>query len=184
MSKRPQFLKTSSQIIWTFIRWIYCNSNGYQENANFDGRKYEFCCNHDRLKYNHHHHHHHRHHRHHHHHHRHCLLPGCILKGHHRQQKRLSLPYDPWRTLKKAKNVESSQKVNSSDIQTQTQMDRFQNVNSWVFPTQRACAMAKPRIHPNQSEKVTIVYGRQTGVYTCFLFFLVKLRGKVKRKSI
>ena len=66
-------------------KWIYCDSNGYQENANFDGRKYGFCGNHDRVKYNNHHHHHHRHH----------LLPGCILKGHHRQQKRLSLPYDP-----------------------------------------------------------------------------------------
>ena len=62
--------------------------------------------------------------------------------------------------------------------------DHFQNVNSCVFPTKRAYAMAKPKIHANQSEKVTIVNWRQTSGYTCFLFFQVKLLAKVKRKSI
>ena len=60
---------------------------------------------------------------------------------------------------------------------------KMSTVNN-VFPTQRACAMTKPRIHANQSVKVTIVYWRQTSGYTYFLFFQVKLRGKVKRKSI
>ena len=44
----PNNLKISMDILWL---------QPIKDNANFDGRKYQFCCNCDRLKYHHHHNH-------------------------------------------------------------------------------------------------------------------------------